>query len=127
VLVSNSLKFTPSGGGVRVKARRALRSVCIYVEDTGCGIDGNAVAKLGRPFEQPTTVMENGFKGSGLGLAIARSLVALHGGALRIRSHVGVGTIAMLSIPARASAQAARAPSLAPRERAAPGPQTASV
>jgi two-component system cell cycle sensor histidine kinase PleC len=127
VLVSNSLKFTPSGGGVRVKARRALRSVCIFVEDTGCGIDGSAVAKLGRPFEQPTTVMENGFKGSGLGLAIARSLMALHGGALRIRSHVGVGTIAMLSIPARASAPAARAPSLAPRGKAAPGRETASV
>jgi two-component system cell cycle sensor histidine kinase PleC len=129
VLVSNSLKFTPAGGGVRVKARRALRSVCIYVEDTGCGIDGSAVAKLGRPFEQPTTVMENGFKGSGLGLAIARSLMALHGGALRIRSHVGVGTIAMLSIPTatKASAQAARAPSLAPRGKAAPGRETASV
>jgi two-component system cell cycle sensor histidine kinase PleC len=73
--------------------------------------------------------MENGFKGSGLGLAIARSLMALHGGALRIRSHVGVGTIAMLSIPAatKASAQAARSPSLAPRGKAAPGRHTASV
>ena len=46
-------------------------------------------------------------KGSGLGLAIARSLMALHGGALRIRSHVGIGTIAMLRIPVRPTTRAA--------------------
>jgi two-component system cell cycle sensor histidine kinase PleC len=45
-------------------------------------------------------------KGSGLGLAIARSLMALHGGALRIRSHVGIGTIAMLRIPVRPTTRA---------------------
>ncbi|TDX64337.1 two-component system cell cycle sensor histidine kinase PleC [Methylosinus sp. sav-2] len=106
VLVSNSLKFTSAGGAVRVRARRLARSVAIFVEDDGCGIEKAAIPKLGRPFEQPIAVIENGMKGSGLGLAIARSLMALHGGALRIRSHVGIGTIAMLRIPVRPTTRA---------------------
>ena len=107
VLVSNSLKFTTAGGAVRVRARRFAHSVAIFVEDDGCGIEKAAIPKLGRPFEQPIAVIENGMKGSGLGLAIARSLMALHGGALRIRSHVGIGTIAMLRIPVRPTTRAA--------------------
>ncbi|WP_244613522.1 HAMP domain-containing sensor histidine kinase [Methylosinus sp. Ce-a6] len=106
VLVSNSLKFTSAGGGVRVRARRLARSIAIFVEDDGCGIEKAAIPKLGRPFEQPISVIENGMKGSGLGLAIARALMALHGGALRIRSHVGIGTIAMLRIPVRPTTRA---------------------
>ncbi|HEY8067021.1 MAG TPA: ATP-binding protein [Methylosinus sp.] len=106
VLVSNSLKFTSPGGAVRVRARRLARSIAIFVEDDGCGIEKAAIPKLGRPFEQPIAVIENGMKGSGLGLAIARSLMALHGGALRIRSHVGVGTVAMLRIPVRPTTRA---------------------
>jgi two-component system cell cycle sensor histidine kinase PleC len=99
VLVSNSLKFTREGGRVHVRARRIARAIDIFVADDGCGIEASAIPKLGRPFEQPTAVMQNGMKGSGLGLAIARSLIALHGGSMRIRSRVGVGTIVMLRIP----------------------------
>ena len=44
-------------------------------------------------------------KGSGLGLAIAKSLVELHGGAIRIRSTQGVGTIVLVRLPARRPAQ----------------------
>ncbi|WP_018265710.1 sensor histidine kinase [Methylosinus sp. LW4] len=106
VLVSNSLKFTTAGGAVRVRARRLARSVAIFVEDDGCGIEKAAIPKLGRPFEQPIAVIENGMKGSGLGLAIARSLMALHGGALRIRSHEGIGTVVMLRIPVRPTTRA---------------------
>jgi two-component system cell cycle sensor histidine kinase PleC len=73
--------------------------VALYVADTGRGIDPQALSRLGRPFEQNAAVLENGMKGSGLGLAIARALIDLHGGALRIRSQQGVGTIAMIRLP----------------------------
>lgn len=110
VLVSNSLKFTPDGGHIRIRARRIARAIDIFVEDAGCGIAKSAIPRLGRPFEQPTAVMQNGMKGSGLGLAIARSLVALHGGSMRIRSRVGVGTIVMLRIPITPTTRARPAP-----------------
>ena len=43
--------------------------------------------------------MANGMKGSGLGLAIANSLVELHGGALRITSKLGEGTVVLVTVP----------------------------
>jgi two-component system, cell cycle sensor histidine kinase PleC len=98
VLLSNSFKFTEAGGMVRLRVRHHGESIAFYVEDSGQGIDPRLLPRLGRPFEQSASVMENGMKGSGLGLAIARALVDLHGGALRIRSRVGLGTIVMMRL-----------------------------
>jgi len=117
VLISNSVKFTTDGGMVRARAKRNGPFVDIFIADTGCGIAKSAIEKIGRPFEQSSSVMENGMKGSGLGLAIARSLIDLHRGALRIRSRVGLGTIVMVRL--------ALAPST-PRP-ARPEPQTRRV
>jgi two-component system cell cycle sensor histidine kinase PleC len=80
--------------------------VSILVEDTGIGICDNALARLGRPFEQIDSPLENGNKGSGLGLAIARSLVELHGGTLTIASRVGSGTSVCVQLPNAAASDA---------------------
>ncbi|RTL85602.1 MAG: PAS domain S-box protein [Hyphomicrobiales bacterium] len=98
VFLSNSIKFTDAGGFVRLRVRHHGESIAFFVEDTGRGIDPLALPKLGRPFEQSAGVMENGMKGSGLGLAIARALIDLHGGALRIRSRLGLGTVTMMRL-----------------------------
>jgi two-component system cell cycle sensor histidine kinase PleC len=98
ILLSNSVKFTGPGGVIRLRARHLGGSVGFFVEDTGQGIDPAVLPKLGRPFEQSAGVMENGMKGSGLGIAIARSLIDLHGGALRFRSRPGMGTVAMVRL-----------------------------
>lgn len=105
ILLSNSAKFTQPEGSVRVVARRRGAKVSIIVADTGCGIEKSALSRLGKPFEQPSTVMENGMKGSGLGLAIAVSLLSLQGGRLRIRSRIGVGSILVLEAPAPKAAR----------------------
>ena len=99
-LISNGLKFNDAGGSIRVCARAHGTMNTIYVEDSGHGIDPTIISKLGRPFEQSTQFLENGMKGSGLGLAIAQSISQLHGGSLRIKSKKGVGTVAMLRLPA---------------------------
>lgn len=98
-LLSNSLKFTPAGGGVRLRVRRRAGSAFLVVADNGPGIEAKALRRLGRPFEQAGGVLENGMKGSGLGLAIARAIAELHGGALKLRSRPGVGTVAMIRLP----------------------------
>ncbi len=112
MLLSNSVKFTAPGGRIRLVARKAGAWLNIFVEDNGCGIEKGAIGRLGRPFEQPSAMMENGMKGSGLGLAIARSLIELHRGRMRIRSRVGVGAIVMVRVPAL------EAPAVTPRSRA---------
>jgi two-component system cell cycle sensor histidine kinase PleC len=67
--------------------------------DTGIGIPEDALARLGRPFEQVESQLTKSHQGSGLGLAIAKSLTELHHGAMRIHSTLGRGTMVMLRLP----------------------------
>ncbi len=71
----------------------------IAIQDTGVGIPKEAIAKLARPFEQVQNQFTKTHKGSGLGLAITRSLALLHGGAMRIASREGEGTIVAIRLP----------------------------
>jgi two-component system cell cycle sensor histidine kinase PleC len=104
-LVQNAVKFTPAGGRVAVRVRRAGASTHLFVEDSGIGIPRADLARLGRPFTQVEAQMTRSHKGSGLGLAITRSMVELHGGSLRIRSEETVGTVVLVRLPAPAAEQ----------------------
>jgi two-component system cell cycle sensor histidine kinase PleC len=101
ILLNNAVKYTPAQGAVTVRARLVQGAVNLYVEDTGVGITPDAIARLGKPFEQTEQSLRNGLRGSGLGLAIARSLVDLHGGTMRIRSQPSAGTVVLVQIPNR--------------------------
>jgi two-component system cell cycle sensor histidine kinase PleC len=100
-LLSNAVKFTGEGGHISVRARNVAGALMLTIEDNGCGIPKAALGKLGRPFEQVQNQFSKNHTGSGLGLAISRSLAQLHGGALKIRSREGVGTIVSVRIPTR--------------------------
>ena len=103
-VLSNAVKFTPDGGAVTVQGRLRGGAVIIGIRDNGIGIPRQALQKLGRPFEQVESQLTKRHQGSGLGLAIAKSLVELHGGAMRIRSRLGRGTLVMVRLPADAAA-----------------------
>jgi two-component system cell cycle sensor histidine kinase PleC len=105
-LLSNAVKFTPDGGRVTVRARIVNSHVNIAIEDTGIGIPKAALRNLGKPFEQVESQFTKTHRGSGLGLAIAKSLAELHGGAMRIRSSQGVGTIVLVRLPVDTTAAA---------------------
>jgi two-component system cell cycle sensor histidine kinase PleC len=106
-LLSNAVKFTGEGGHISVRARNVANAMLITIEDNGCGIPRDKIGKLGRPFEQVQNQFTKSHAGSGLGLAISRSLAELHGGALKIRSTEGAGTIVSVRIPARRMASEA--------------------
>jgi two-component system cell cycle sensor histidine kinase PleC len=106
-LLSNAVKFTPTGGQIRVRARVLNGAVAFTVADTGVGIPREAISKLGTPFEQVSNQFTKNHRGSGLGLAIASSQARLHGGAMRIRSAVGRGTVVAVRLPIEAEAQVA--------------------
>src|SRR5215210_6581004 len=103
-LLSNAVKFTPDGGRITVRARSVGGCVNLAIEDTGIGIPKEALKNVGKPFEQVESQLTKTHRGSGLGLAIAKSLAELHGGAMRIRSSLGVGTIVMVRLPVNAHA-----------------------
>jgi two-component system, cell cycle sensor histidine kinase PleC len=98
-LLSNAVKFTPEGGRITIRARAAGGCVGIAIADTGIGIPEDALARLGRPFEQVESQLTKSHQGSGLGLAIAKSLTELHHGTMRIRSTPGRGTMVLLRLP----------------------------
>ncbi|HEY0105499.1 MAG TPA: PAS domain S-box protein [Rhizomicrobium sp.] len=106
-LVSNAIKFTPSGGEVRIAATVEDGFARLTVTDTGIGIPQDQIARLGRPFEQVCDDPKLAKAGTGLGLALVRALSELHGGALAITSEEGVGTEVNVTFALKPAARAA--------------------
>ena len=98
-LVSNAIKFTKAQGEVRIEALRHGRNVRLRVRDTGIGIPGDQIERLGEPFYQVDSGHDRRFAGSGLGLSVVQGLVDLHEGELRISSREGAGTHVTLTLP----------------------------
>src|ERR1700737_4824686 len=67
-LLSNAVKFTPEGGRITIHARATKGGASIAIADTGIGIPKEALARLGRPFEQVETQLKNSHQGAGRGL-----------------------------------------------------------
>ena len=102
------MKFTPEGGRITIRARATRKGVGIAIADSGIGIPKDALARLGRPFEQVESQLTKSHQGSGLGLAIAKSLTELHQGTMRIRSTLGRGTMVLLRIPKKGTSAPAQ-------------------
>jgi signal transduction histidine kinase len=98
-LVGNALKYTPSGGEVKVNVAVAADEWTVEVADTGVGIAANEVDRVFEKFyrsEDPRVVR---MTGSGLGLALAREIARLHGGDITVRSELDKGSSFTLTIP----------------------------
>ncbi|WP_431247122.1 sensor histidine kinase [Leifsonia xyli] len=98
-LVSNALKFTPSGGTVTVSLRPQGEQAVIAVTDTGIGIPAVELSQLSQRFFRASTATRNAVPGVGLGLTITKAIVTAHGGRLDIASEEGVGTSISIVLP----------------------------
>jgi len=106
-LISNSIKFTPAGGEIAVRAYRdGAGGVRLEVSDTGIGIAPENLPRIFEPFWQAENAMSRTQEGAGLGLSICRRLVELHGGRLTAESRPGAGTTMSIWLPLRAEAPA---------------------
>lgn len=97
-LLSNALKFTPSGGTITVTIRMSDDEVRLSVKDTGSGIPADKLDAIWEPYSQ----VEDGHRHNmsmGLGLTICRILVTAHHGSLTVASEVGAGTEFTLTLP----------------------------
>jgi PAS domain S-box-containing protein len=99
-LMSNAVKFTPTGGRVRVSAAIEAEGAIISVEDTGIGMKKADIAIALEPFRQIEGPLSRRFDGTGLGLPLAKALVELHGGRLDIQSAPAAGTTVRIRLPA---------------------------
>ena len=99
-LLTNSVKFTPEGGAVAVRAERAPDGrVLVHVTDTGIGIAPDRLASIFEPFVQVDVGHTRRREGTGLGLAISRDLAHGMGGTLRAASEPGRGSTFTLELP----------------------------
>lgn len=100
-ILSNSIKFTPSGGRVTISVEiddhGALR---ISVTDTGVGLDDAEIEKAMSPFGVLDGRTNKSTSGIGLGLSLVQALMRLHDGHLEIFSQKGIGTTVTLIFPA---------------------------
>lgn len=85
-LLTNALKFTPSGGSVAVKATSSGGRARVRVTDSGRGLTPEEISRLFHPFSQVHAPQEIPERGTGLGLFISRGLIEVHGGRLMARS-----------------------------------------
>jgi signal transduction histidine kinase len=121
-LLSNSVKFTPPGGSIRVELGKGTPpiegaghapQVSIAVSDTGIGIKDEDLQRIFQPFVQVDHGYTRGHSGTGLGLAISRQLASLMGGALTVESTPGVGSRFSVWLPMGAEKPALSPPSQA--------------
>ena len=106
-LTSNAIKFTPSGGRVRILVGRKVGGeLTLAVQDTGIGMTAEEAAVALRPFGQVQSAFARSRDGVGLGLPLAKSFVELHGGELLVESMPGRGTTITVKLPPWRAAQA---------------------
>jgi signal transduction histidine kinase len=106
-LVSNAIKFTPTGGRITVISKMIKRNVAIKVTDTGIGIPADDISGLFSEFHRLNG--SSNTEGTGLGLFIVKTIVEGHGGSVLVESDVGRGTTFTILLP-RSNASGARAP-----------------
>lgn len=100
-LMSNAVKFTPSGGSVKVTGTHdsKRKRVVLAVEDTGIGIPLDDQESVFDRFIQVDSSSSRSYGGSGLGLALVKELVEMHGGSIFLKSELGRGSIFTVEIP----------------------------
>jgi signal transduction histidine kinase len=102
-LVANSVKYTPTGGRVRVAGIVKGEFWQLSVTDSGLGIPDSWHERVFEPFVRMARDERSGIEGSGLGLAICRELVAQLNGTIALESSEGLGTTITVCFPIPAS------------------------
>jgi len=92
-LLTNAVKYTPTGGTVRLTCRADDHAVYFDVSDTGPGIPAHKLQEVFHPYVQLAHPSTDGLGGSGLGLAISREFTSGMGGELTATSAVERGSV----------------------------------
>ena len=124
-LVSNAVKYSPSGGSIVVRVReRGTQHIVIEVVDNGLGIPPEQVGKLFQKFARVRSDEHLKVSGTGLGLYICRLIVEGHGGQIWVESEMGRGSTFGMALPI--DARLAQRPLLPVEKAGADSPAGAS-
>jgi two-component system CheB/CheR fusion protein len=99
-LLSNAVKFTPEGGKIGMRAKKADAEIEVVVWDTGVGIAPENMEKIFEGFFRVDTPYSRVTEGTGLGLPLSKKLVELHGGKFSVESKgLNKGTSIRFTLP----------------------------
>ena len=98
-LLDNALRYTPSGGRVRLSAQAAVAGIEFRIQDSGPGISETDLPYVFDRFYRGDKARSRQDGGSGLGLAISKSIIEAHGGQIRAESPTGEGTTIIFVLP----------------------------
>lgn len=98
-LIGNSIKYTPEGGAIQIRAYADESFVRVEVRDDGMGITEQDLPRIFDQFFRGTNPDVVAETGNGLGLAFAREVARLHQGDIEVESRFGEGSIFTLKLP----------------------------
>jgi len=97
-LISNAVKYSPTGTTVTVSVSRQGRNLLLIVKDQGPGIAAEDLAVVFQPFGRSPRTQDMA-KGTGLGLTVVKDIVEAHGGTVSIESQINMGTTLKVLLP----------------------------
>ena len=98
-LLANAVKFSPTNGSIKIRAKENGGVVEVSVEDQGCGIPPSGLEELFKPFRQIADEDGKTKRGTGLGLYICKNIIEAHGGKIGADSELGKGSTFWFTIP----------------------------
>src|SRR5262249_24003619 len=98
-VLDNALKFSPSGGEIRIRVAKEEGAAVVAVSDSGPGVLPDELPRLFERFYRGSPARDSDAPGSGLGLAICRLLLEAQGGDISIGNAPGAGTTVRVRLP----------------------------
>jgi two-component system sensor histidine kinase VicK len=103
-LVDNAIKYTPAGGSIAVETKEVIDGLLhMRVRDNGVGISKTDLDNVFTPFYRGTPTNDKQelirVPGMGQGLPLAKQVIEAHGGLMKVKSRLGVGTAVYLALP----------------------------
>ncbi|HUI90291.1 MAG TPA: HAMP domain-containing sensor histidine kinase [Anaerolineales bacterium] len=98
-LIHNAIKFTPTGGSVRVTLCCRREQIEFRISDTGIGISNQDLPRIFERFYKADKSRTRAKEGSGLGLSIVKKIVDLHKGTIEVDSKVSEGATFLVRLP----------------------------